>query len=157
MYGRTYLYYSPTIIRTRKNKTKTRTAASRIAEMLYEGKHPVRTSNTSVSITFFTSLHSRRNFLQNFCFGFKETSISKNCYKLVTFSGLKRQVFAIILLIWLQHEVIYGEFSFLYRGVNCTCILHLSRNRGFRPLRKMEAFIEQIIFQLHELSFPMRQ
>lgn len=47
MYGRTYLYYSPTIIRTRKNKTKTRTAASRIAEMLYEGKHPVRTSNTS--------------------------------------------------------------------------------------------------------------
>ncbi|XP_039055447.1 ATPase family AAA domain-containing protein At1g05910-like isoform X2 [Hibiscus syriacus] len=44
VYGRTYLYYSPTIIRTRKSKTKTRTAASRIARMLSSGDRSVRTS-----------------------------------------------------------------------------------------------------------------
>ncbi|KAK8498084.1 hypothetical protein V6N13_121416 [Hibiscus sabdariffa] len=44
VYGRTYLYYSPTIIRTRKSKTKTRTAASRIAKMLSSGDRSVRTS-----------------------------------------------------------------------------------------------------------------
>ncbi|XWS35245.1 hypothetical protein CRYUN_Cryun21dG0109400 [Craigia yunnanensis] len=45
VYGRPYLYYTPTIIRTRKSKTKTRTAASRIAKMLSSGDRPVRTSN----------------------------------------------------------------------------------------------------------------
>ncbi|XP_039012807.1 ATPase family AAA domain-containing protein At1g05910-like isoform X2 [Hibiscus syriacus] len=44
VYGRTYLYYSPTIIRTRKSKTKSRTVASRIARMLSSGDRSVRTS-----------------------------------------------------------------------------------------------------------------
>ncbi|KAG4149218.1 hypothetical protein ERO13_D05G327400v2 [Gossypium hirsutum] len=44
VYGRTYLYYTPTIIRTKKSKTKTRTAASRIAKMLSSGDRSVRTS-----------------------------------------------------------------------------------------------------------------
>ncbi|KAF5733891.1 hypothetical protein HS088_TW16G00332 [Tripterygium wilfordii] len=46
VYGRTYLYnyYSPKIIRPRKTKTKTRTAASRIAQLLRPGNRPVRSS-----------------------------------------------------------------------------------------------------------------
>ncbi|XP_022761765.1 ATPase family AAA domain-containing protein At1g05910 isoform X4 [Durio zibethinus] len=47
VYGRPYLYYTPTIIRTRKSKTKTRTAASRIAKMLRSGDRPARTSNNN--------------------------------------------------------------------------------------------------------------
>lgn len=46
MYGRAYLYYTPTnIIRKRKTKTKTRTAASRIAKMLSPGNRPRRATN----------------------------------------------------------------------------------------------------------------
>lgn len=51
VYGRPYLYYTPTIIRNKKSRTKTRTAASRIAKMLRSGDRPVRTSNGSVSCT----------------------------------------------------------------------------------------------------------
>ncbi|XVF29263.1 hypothetical protein REPUB_Repub15cG0106000 [Reevesia pubescens] len=47
VYGRPYLYYTPTIIRTRKSKTKTRTAASRIAKMLRSGDRPGRTLNNN--------------------------------------------------------------------------------------------------------------
>ncbi|XVF37845.1 hypothetical protein REPUB_Repub20aG0046000 [Reevesia pubescens] len=47
VYGRPYLYYTPTIIRTRKSKTKSRTAASRIAKMLRSGDRPMRTSNNN--------------------------------------------------------------------------------------------------------------
>ncbi|XP_022761763.1 ATPase family AAA domain-containing protein At1g05910 isoform X2 [Durio zibethinus] len=47
VYGRPYLYYTPTIIRTRKSKTKTRTAASRIAKMLRSGDRPARTSSNN--------------------------------------------------------------------------------------------------------------
>ncbi|PPS04100.1 hypothetical protein GOBAR_AA16548 [Gossypium barbadense] len=47
VYGRPYLYYSPTIIRNKKSRTKTRTAASRIAKMLRSGDRSVRTSNGS--------------------------------------------------------------------------------------------------------------
>lgn len=46
VYGRPYLYYPSTIIRSRKSKTKTRTAASRIAKMI-SGDRPVRTSNNN--------------------------------------------------------------------------------------------------------------
>ncbi|XP_043719072.1 ATPase family AAA domain-containing protein At1g05910 isoform X2 [Telopea speciosissima] len=49
MYGRTYLYYGPTIIR-KKNKTKKRTA-SQIAKMLCPGNRPMRTSNPSSVVT----------------------------------------------------------------------------------------------------------
>ncbi|KAB2039579.1 hypothetical protein ES319_D02G019500v1 [Gossypium barbadense] len=47
VYGRPYLYYTPTIIRNKKSRTKTRTAASRIAKMLRSGDRPVRTANGS--------------------------------------------------------------------------------------------------------------
>ncbi|MBA0612312.1 hypothetical protein Godav_012922, partial [Gossypium davidsonii] len=53
VYGRPYLFYTPTIIRNKKSRTKTRTAASRIAKMLRSGDRPVRTSNGSVSCTLF--------------------------------------------------------------------------------------------------------
>jgi len=46
-YGRTYGFYSPTIIRTKK-KTKTRAAASRIAEMLRPGNR-ISQTNSNVS------------------------------------------------------------------------------------------------------------
>lgn len=48
LYGRPYLYYTPTIIRPKRRKTKTRTAASQIAKMLRPGNRPLRTSNTNV-------------------------------------------------------------------------------------------------------------
>ncbi|KAF8402311.1 hypothetical protein HHK36_013265 [Tetracentron sinense] len=48
MYGRTYLYYTPTIIRNKKGKTKRRTAASQIAKMLRPGNRPVRSPKTNV-------------------------------------------------------------------------------------------------------------
>ncbi|KAF3455401.1 hypothetical protein FNV43_RR00025 [Rhamnella rubrinervis] len=47
IYGRAYLYYTPTIIRNRKRKTKTRTAASRIAQMLAPGARPPRASSNN--------------------------------------------------------------------------------------------------------------
>ncbi|XP_042497454.1 ATPase family AAA domain-containing protein At1g05910 isoform X3 [Macadamia integrifolia] len=49
MYGRTYLYYGPTIIR-KKNKTKKRTA-SQIAKMLRPGNRPMRASKPSSVVT----------------------------------------------------------------------------------------------------------
>lgn len=55
VYGRPYLYYPSTIIRSRKSKTKTRTAASRIAKMI-SGDRPVRTSNNNVSYDSFLTL-----------------------------------------------------------------------------------------------------
>ncbi|KAE8702970.1 ATPase family AAA domain-containing protein [Hibiscus syriacus] len=59
-YGRPYLYYTPTIIR-KKSKTKTRTAASRIAKMLRSGNRPVRTSNSnSGTISLRRSSRKRR-------------------------------------------------------------------------------------------------
>lgn len=45
MYGRTYLYYTPTIVRSKKSKTKTRTAASQIAKMLRPGSRPSVAAN----------------------------------------------------------------------------------------------------------------
>lgn len=49
VFSRTYLYYTPTIIRSRKGKTKTRTAASRIAKMLCPSNRPTRSPNNNVS------------------------------------------------------------------------------------------------------------
>ncbi|KAJ4844646.1 hypothetical protein Tsubulata_033637 [Turnera subulata] len=51
IYGRTFVYYTPNILRPRKTKTKTRTAASRIAKMLRPGNLPVRTSNNNSAAT----------------------------------------------------------------------------------------------------------
>lgn len=51
VYGRPYLYYTPTIIRPKRRKTKTRTAASQIAKMLRPGNRPLRTSNTNTVVT----------------------------------------------------------------------------------------------------------
>ncbi|RVW76828.1 ATPase family AAA domain-containing protein [Vitis vinifera] len=61
MYGRSYLYYSPTIIRGKKSKTKTRTAASQIAKMLRPGNRPMRNSNSnSVATNLRRSTRKRR-------------------------------------------------------------------------------------------------
>ena len=57
MYGRSYLYYSPTIIRGKKSKTKTRTAASQIAKMLRPGNRPMRNSNSNVCAHFVNLYH----------------------------------------------------------------------------------------------------
>lgn len=48
LYGRPYLYYNPKLIRPKRNKTKTRTAASQIAKMLRPGSRPVRTKKSDV-------------------------------------------------------------------------------------------------------------
>lgn len=47
-YGRPYFYYSPTMIRPKRRKTKSRTAAAQIAKMLRPGHRPMRTSNANV-------------------------------------------------------------------------------------------------------------
>ncbi|KAK9288139.1 hypothetical protein L1049_016587 [Liquidambar formosana] len=61
IYGRTYLYYTPTIIRTKKSKTKTRRAACQIAKMLRPGNRPVRTPSTnSVATNLRRSTRKRR-------------------------------------------------------------------------------------------------
>lgn len=52
-YGRPYMYYTPTIMRPKRSKTKTRTAASQIAKMLRPGNRPVQTSNTNVCALVF--------------------------------------------------------------------------------------------------------
>ena len=49
LYGRPYLYYTPTIIRPKRRKTKTKTA-SQIAKMLRPGNRPVHTSNADVCV-----------------------------------------------------------------------------------------------------------
>ncbi|KAJ6991404.1 ATPase family AAA domain-containing protein [Populus alba x Populus x berolinensis] len=59
VFSRTYLYYTPGIIRPRKGKTKTRTAASRIAKML--GNRAVRAANAnSVPTNLRRSTRKRR-------------------------------------------------------------------------------------------------
>ncbi|KAJ6690982.1 AAA DOMAIN-CONTAINING [Salix koriyanagi] len=59
VFSRTYLYYTPSIIRPRKGKTKTRTAASRIAKML--GNRAVRAANAnSVPTNLRRSTRKRR-------------------------------------------------------------------------------------------------
>ncbi|CAK9161141.1 unnamed protein product [Ilex paraguariensis] len=61
LYGRPYLYYAPTIIRPKRSKTKTRTAASQIAKMLRPGNRPVLTSNAdSVATNLRRSTRKRR-------------------------------------------------------------------------------------------------
>ncbi|KAL6970767.1 hypothetical protein U1Q18_030455 [Sarracenia purpurea var. burkii] len=61
IYGRPYLYYAPTIIRPKRTKTKTRTAASQIAKMLRPGNRPMRTShNKSVATNLRRSTRKRR-------------------------------------------------------------------------------------------------
>jgi len=60
VFSRTYLYYTPSIIRPRKGKTKTRTAASRIAKML--GNRAVRAANANVSV------HISFNFISLFTY-----------------------------------------------------------------------------------------
>lgn len=47
LYGRPFLYYSPSIIHPKRGKTKTRTAASQIAKMLRPENRPVRSPNTN--------------------------------------------------------------------------------------------------------------
>uniref|UniRef100_A0A5B7BUG9 AAA+ ATPase domain-containing protein n=1 Tax=Davidia involucrata TaxID=16924 RepID=A0A5B7BUG9_DAVIN len=61
IYGRPYMYYTPTIIRPKRSKTKTRTAASQIAKMLRPGNRPVRTPNAnSVASNLRRSTRKRR-------------------------------------------------------------------------------------------------
>ncbi|OAY51915.1 ATPase family AAA domain-containing protein At1g05910 isoform X1 [Manihot esculenta] len=61
VFSRTYLYYTPTIIRSRKGKTKTRTAASRIAKMLCPSNRPTRSpNNNSVATNLRRSTRKRR-------------------------------------------------------------------------------------------------
>ncbi|CAJ1933319.1 unnamed protein product [Sphenostylis stenocarpa] len=47
IYGRPYLFYNQNLRRTRKNKNKTRTAASQIAKMLRPGNRKSQDSNTN--------------------------------------------------------------------------------------------------------------
>ncbi|KAI8003822.1 ATPase family AAA domain-containing protein [Camellia lanceoleosa] len=61
IYGRPYLYYAPAIIRPKRSKTKTRTAASQIAKMLRPGNRPVRApTNDSVATNLRRSTRKRR-------------------------------------------------------------------------------------------------
>ncbi|KAL3514258.1 hypothetical protein ACH5RR_026975 [Cinchona calisaya] len=61
LYGRPYMYYTPTIIRPKRRKAKTRTAASQIAKMLRPGNRPLRTSNAnSVMSNLRRSTRKRR-------------------------------------------------------------------------------------------------
>lgn len=49
MFGRPYMYYSQNILRPKRTKTKTRTAASQIAKMLRPGNQSMRTPKNNVS------------------------------------------------------------------------------------------------------------
>ncbi|XP_047319146.1 ATPase family AAA domain-containing protein At1g05910 isoform X2 [Impatiens glandulifera] len=61
IYGRSYLYYSPSILRPKRNNTKTRTAASEIAKMLRPGSRAMRsTNNNSVSSNLRRSTRKKR-------------------------------------------------------------------------------------------------
>ncbi|XP_010268288.1 PREDICTED: ATPase family AAA domain-containing protein At1g05910 isoform X2 [Nelumbo nucifera] len=59
MYGRTYMFYGPTIIR-KKSKTRKRTAASQIAKMLRPGNRPVRTAKTNSVTNLRRSTRKRK-------------------------------------------------------------------------------------------------
>ncbi|KAK8571557.1 hypothetical protein V6N13_047229 [Hibiscus sabdariffa] len=72
VYGRPYLYYTPSIIR-KKSKTKTRTAASRIAKMLRSGDRPVRTSNSNSGTANLRRSSRKRRVSVNLA-GFTESS-----------------------------------------------------------------------------------
>lgn len=65
MYGR-HLYYSPNILRPKRSKTKTRTAASQIAKMLRPGNQSMRTPKNNVS---GYRLIVRSSFLLSCCNG----------------------------------------------------------------------------------------
>ncbi|OWM67430.1 hypothetical protein CDL15_Pgr019890 [Punica granatum] len=60
IYGRTYLYYGPSLLRTTKSKTKTRTAASQIAKIFRPGSRPQRNENTSSMATNLRRSSRRR-------------------------------------------------------------------------------------------------
>ncbi|GMH28565.1 hypothetical protein Nepgr_030408 [Nepenthes gracilis] len=60
VYGRNYFYYNSTsIVRPKKKKSKTRTAAAHIAKMLRTGNRPIRKGNKSISNLDVT--HLRRS------------------------------------------------------------------------------------------------
>ncbi|KAK6930581.1 AAA ATPase, AAA+ lid domain [Dillenia turbinata] len=61
IYGRAFLYYTPSLMRTKKSKTKTRTAASQIARLLRTKNRPVRSSTTnSIGTNLRRSTRKRR-------------------------------------------------------------------------------------------------
>ncbi|KAH7835155.1 hypothetical protein Vadar_023398 [Vaccinium darrowii] len=61
MFGRPYMYYSQNILRPKRTKTKTRTAASQIAKMLRPGNQSMRTpKNNSVATNLRRSTRKRR-------------------------------------------------------------------------------------------------
>jgi len=59
IYGRPYLFYNQNLRRSRKNKNKTRTAASQIAKMLRPGNRKPQDSNTNVSVLYQISSRSK--------------------------------------------------------------------------------------------------
>ncbi|KAF3457738.1 hypothetical protein FNV43_RR02397 [Rhamnella rubrinervis] len=86
IYGRAYLYYTPTIIRNRKRKTKTRTAASRIAQMLAPGARPPRASsnNNNVDPTFDSTRKRRASVnLEDYTdsSGYEDEDIMRPAYR----------------------------------------------------------------------------
>ncbi|GAB4842954.1 hypothetical protein Ancab_012932 [Ancistrocladus abbreviatus] len=57
VFGRNYFYYNPSsIIRPKKKKSKTRTAAAHIAKMLSPGRRPMRNANKNISNPDVTNL-----------------------------------------------------------------------------------------------------
>lgn len=61
IYGRPYLFYNQNLRRTRKNKNKTRTAASQIAKMLRPGIRKSQDSNTNVSVCIPNKLQKQNS------------------------------------------------------------------------------------------------
>ncbi|KAK6914572.1 AAA ATPase, AAA+ lid domain [Dillenia turbinata] len=90
IYGRAFFYYTPSLIRTKKSKTKTRTAASQIARLLRTKNRPVRSSTTtSVATNLRRSTRKRR--LNVNLEGYTDSSGSEDDDLMLKFEGILSQ------------------------------------------------------------------
>ncbi|PSS35865.1 ATPase family AAA domain-containing protein [Actinidia chinensis var. chinensis] len=137
-YGRPYLYYTPTIIRPKRRKTKTRTAASQIAKMLRPGNRPMRTHphNSSPATNLRRSTRKRRISVN--LEGYTDSSGTEdNDLMGSTYRSSRNQI---------NRSANQDDFSF-HKSKKVLETRSLPRREGLRPRRSKAVPREQLIIE----------
>ncbi|GFY92817.1 cell division cycle protein 48-related [Actinidia rufa] len=138
VYGRSYLYYTPTIIRPKRRKTKTRTAASQIAKMLRPGNRPMRTRphNSSPATNLRRSTRKRRISvnLENYT---DSSGTEDNDLMIPTYGSSRNQI---------NHSANQDDFSFR-KSKKILETRSLPRREGLRPRRSKAVPREQLMME----------
>ncbi|XP_057498909.1 ATPase family AAA domain-containing protein At1g05910-like [Actinidia eriantha] len=138
VYGRSYLYYTPTIIRPKRRKTKTRTAASQIAKMLRPGNRPMRTCphNSSPATNLRRSTRRRRISvnLENYT---DSSGTEDNDLMIPTYGSSRNQI---------NHSANQDDFSFR-KSKKILETRSLPRREGLRPRSSKAVPREQLIIE----------